>query len=94
MDQVLWLQMYRRWFQRTIKPFIDLYPLPNNGVQGWTTPFANRINDNYGQIRLDQNISASDTLFGRYTIDWAPGSLAGTFPEHLEYRSLSTTTSS
>jgi Carboxypeptidase regulatory-like domain/TonB dependent receptor len=26
-------------------------------------------NDYYGQIRLDQNISPTDTLFGRYTVD-------------------------
>jgi hypothetical protein len=50
-------------------PFLALYPIPNNGATGYTYPTTNRATVNYGQMRVDQNISASDTIFGRYTID-------------------------
>jgi hypothetical protein len=51
-----------------IKPFLDLYPNPTNGVQ-FSTPAANRQHVNFGQIRVDQVFSGTDSLFGRYTID-------------------------
>ena len=50
-------------------PFLYLYPTPNNGATGYTYPTTNRAGVNYGQARFDQNISASDTFFARYTID-------------------------
>ena len=52
-----------------IKPLIDLVQLPNNGID-YTTAVPNQGGDNYGQVRLDYNLSSSDSLFGRYTIDW------------------------
>jgi hypothetical protein len=52
-------------------PFLELYPLPTCGATctSWSAPFTNRASVNYGQTRFDQNISASDSFFGRYTID-------------------------
>ena len=54
-------------------PFLALAPLPNFvdsqgsshqiGSDGSTTA------ENYGQMRVDQNFSTSDTFFARYTID-------------------------
>jgi hypothetical protein len=59
-----------------IAPFLAEYPLPNTTtvVKGVVTShdiFAtnNTTHQNYGQIRVDQNFSASDSLFGRYTVD-------------------------
>ena len=52
-----------------IKPFIDLYPIPNLPNNGWTTPANSRQREDFGQFRVDQNFSAADTLFFRYTLD-------------------------
>jgi hypothetical protein len=54
--------------------FNTLIPIPNCTTPNCTTysvGTANLLSDNYGQIRFDQNISAKDTLFARYTIDQA-----------------------
>jgi len=40
--------------------------LPNNE---YTFPFSQPVTQNYGQMRVDQNFSANDTLFVRYTGD-------------------------
>ncbi len=50
-------------------PFLALYPAPNVGTTQYSFPGSNRANVNYGQVRIDQNISAADSFFGRYTID-------------------------
>lgn len=59
-----------------IAPFLALYPLPNvtTVVKGVVTSqdifgTNNSTHQNYGQIRIDQNFSAADSLFGRYTVD-------------------------
>jgi len=46
-----------------------LYPVPNLPANQFTFPSSSRQREDYGQIRVDQNFSAADTLFGRYTID-------------------------
>ncbi len=53
---------------------INLYPNPIPGLgtatsNNWSTPAASQQSENYGQMRVDQTFSASDSLFGRYTID-------------------------
>jgi hypothetical protein len=49
-------------------PLLTLYPSPTSG--GSYLFGSNTLQgDNFGQIRIDQNISANDTLFGRFTID-------------------------
>ena len=55
-----------------VKPLLALFPLPvstplTNG--NYTFPFSQPNTLDYGQIRVDQNISASDSFFARYTID-------------------------
>ncbi len=56
-------------------PLINLYPLPTPGLGGnafapqFTFPTASTQGENYGQMRVDHNFSANDTLFVRYTID-------------------------
>src|SRR4029077_12004564 len=55
-----------------IAPILALYPLPNTTIGTVSHDiFAthNTTKQNYGQIRIDQNFSAADSLFGRYTID-------------------------
>ena len=68
-------QPYTVTIQPDVAPFLSLFSLPNlpppspGQPPQFTFPGTDRFNENYGQIRVDQNFSASDTLFGRYTID-------------------------
>src|ERR1019366_6400558 len=50
-------------------PILGLYPIPNLANNQYTFPSDSPSTVNWGQIRVDQNISVSDTLFGRYTTD-------------------------
>jgi hypothetical protein len=52
-------------------PFLSLYPLPNAPKNGFTYLFGEPTTEYYGQMRVDRIISASDSFFGRYTIDHA-----------------------
>ncbi len=61
-----------------IKPYLDLFPLPNgrnfgNGTAEWlgSTPQPQR--EDFFQIRIDHQFSASDSFFARYTFDDAEG---------------------
>ena len=59
-------------------PFLAIVPLPSPGqvfdpVAG-NPPSqigsdTNKLSENYGQMRVDQNFSSNDTFFARYTID-------------------------
>jgi outer membrane receptor protein involved in Fe transport len=51
-------------------PFLANFPNPNNGSTSQDI-FAGAVltREDYGQIRVDENISSSDTLFARYTVD-------------------------
>jgi len=50
-------------------PFLDLYPAPNLPNNQFTFPSFDPTQVDYGQMRVDHNLSSSDTIFGRYTID-------------------------
>ena len=63
-----------------VKPYLDLYPLPNAGVLpgpgGVLTSSARFINvfglptrEDFGNIRVDHQISANHSFFARYTLD-------------------------
>src|SRR5256712_2779529 len=54
---------------QVIQPFLDFYPLPNLPGNQFTFPSSSTQREDYGQIRVDQNFSAADTFFGRYTVD-------------------------
>ncbi|HVB33679.1 MAG TPA: TonB-dependent receptor [Patescibacteria group bacterium] len=53
-------------------PYLSLYPSPNN-TAGTTSEYNftgnTPLTENFGQIRIDQNFSSSDSMFGRWTID-------------------------
>jgi hypothetical protein len=51
------------------QPLINLVPMPNNGAD-FTAAVPNQGSENYGQFRLDYNVSEKDSFFGRYTVDW------------------------
>ena len=53
-------------------PLMNLFPNPIPGagaVNNFAFPYTSPSTVDYGQIRVDQNFSASDSLFGRYTTD-------------------------
>jgi len=57
-----------------IAPFLALQPSPNiptppGSLASFDYSAPSTASENYGQIRIDHNFSASDSLFGRYTID-------------------------
>ena len=78
-----------------ITPFLAIAPLPNipvsvtNGTLNLAQDVFNdhdRLGENYGQIRVDQNFSSSDTGFVRYTIDNA--TLNNTVGDYSYFRTL------
>jgi hypothetical protein len=56
-----------------VTPWIGQFPFPNQSIEGtsrnYTFPGSTNVRDDFGQLRFDQNISDSDTLFARYTIN-------------------------
>ena len=52
-----------------IKPLLTLFPDPNLPNNQYTFSFTQPTSESYFQTRIDHNVSASDSLFGRYTID-------------------------
>jgi hypothetical protein len=56
-----------------VTPWIGQFPFPNESIAGvtqnYTFPGSTHVRDDFGQLRVDQNISDSDTLFVRYTIN-------------------------
>lgn len=51
-----------------IRPFLQFYPDPNLPGDQFTYSPVQPTNGQYGQQRIDYNLSASDSMFGRYTI--------------------------
>ena len=54
-----------------IAALLSLYPNPNSGTNSYLFGPSTKVGENYGQIRLDQRFSSSDTFFARYTTDSA-----------------------
>jgi hypothetical protein len=55
-------------------PLLAIVPLPNvpapsGGVPSQVGSDSDTLIEHYGQLRMDQNFSAADTFFARYTID-------------------------
>ena len=55
-----------------VQPYLNLYPLPNGPDNGdgsgrWNQVFDKEENEQYFLIKIDHNISDSDTFFVRYT---------------------------
>src|SRR5262249_29235684 len=59
-----------------VQPYLDLYPLPNGadlggGIGQYTFAFNRPTRENFGQGRVDAELSDRHSLFGRYTLDKA-----------------------
>jgi len=61
-----------------MKALLALYPVPNLPNNQFTYPVVTPTTVDWGQVRIDQNISASDTIFGRYTVDESNFIVSGT----------------
>lgn len=69
-----------------VRPYLDEYPLPNGasrgqglGLYGFT--FGQKLRQDYGQARYDQNLGNGGQLFARYTVDHADQLLPTDFPQ-------------
>jgi Carboxypeptidase regulatory-like domain/TonB dependent receptor len=75
-------QLFSVTISPVVAPLLALLPDPN--VPGSTSQYkfgGSQITDeNYGQMRVDQNISNTDALFVRYTIDDTNSTLPDTYP--------------
>lgn len=70
----------------TVRPYLDEFPPPNGeelggGLAAYTFPFTQTIDQDYFQVRIDQNVGAQDQLFLRYTYDRAEQFLPTDFPQ-------------
>jgi hypothetical protein len=59
-----------------VKPYLDLYPLPNGndlggGIAQYNYAFNRPTRENFGQGRIDAQLSDQHSIFGRYTVDKA-----------------------
>ncbi len=54
-----------------IAALLSLFPSPNSGTNSYLFGPSTKVGVNYGQIRLDQIFSLSDSFFARYTTDSA-----------------------
>ncbi|MBI4445698.1 MAG: TonB-dependent receptor [Acidobacteria bacterium] len=57
-----------------VKPYLDLYPLPNgpnvgDGRAQYNISGSQPTDDSFFQVRIDHQFSANNSLFGRYTFD-------------------------
>jgi hypothetical protein len=65
-------------------PFLNLYPLPTSTTAGSTTYATSApepASENFAQIRADQVISTTDSLFARYNLDYAALVIPSAFPQ-------------
>lgn len=57
-----------------VRPYLDLYPLPNgrdfgDGTGEYASDFSQPTNEAYFMTRIDHQFSSNDRLFGRFTFD-------------------------
>jgi hypothetical protein len=69
-----------------VQPFLDAFPVANGasiggGIAQYRFPFDQRLNENFFQARLDQNVGAQDRFFARYTRDAADQILPTDYPQ-------------
>jgi hypothetical protein len=70
-----------------IKPILALFPDANLPNDQFTYPAFQPLSDNYGQMRVDQIFSTSDSLFVRYTASDAQVTDPQPYPQFRNLRS-------
>ena len=73
-----------------VAPYLAEYPRPNGDAQGdgtalYTFQFNQRLDQHFGQGRLDYNLAPGSQIFARYTIDDAEQYLPTDFPQFPRY---------
>jgi hypothetical protein len=65
-----------------VRPLLDLFPKPNlpGSTNNFAWTFPVKTNEYYGQIRVDQQFSNSDSFFARFTADNGNLSTTGSYP--------------
>lgn len=69
-----------------VRPYLDEFPPPNGpnlgqGLAQFTFPFKQTVDQDFGQLRVDEHFSANVQAFARYTYDGAAQFLATDFPQ-------------
>lgn len=69
-----------------VRPYLDEFPLPSGaslgqGLAAYSFPFRQTLDQDFFQVRLDQNLGRQDQLFLRYTFDQAEQLLPTDFPQ-------------
>ncbi len=69
-----------------VKPYLDLYPLPNGanlggGLASYLFGFKQTVDESYLTGRIDHNLNERHQLFGRYTFDDADQRLPTDYPQ-------------
>jgi hypothetical protein len=70
----------------SVKPYLDLYPLPNSadlggGIGQYNFAFNRPTRENFGQARVDVQLSNDHALFVRHTIDKGSQLVADGLPQ-------------
>ena len=70
----------------SVRPYLDEFPMPNGadlggGLAAYSFPFTQTIDQDYFQVRVDQNVGVRDQVFLRYTYDKADQFLPTDFPQ-------------
>jgi Carboxypeptidase regulatory-like domain/TonB dependent receptor-like, beta-barrel len=65
-------------------PLLALFPLPNLPGNNFTFPFSQPTLENYTQERVDHTFSEKDTIFARFTGDWASRNIVQQFPQFYD----------
>ena len=73
-----------------VAPYLAEYPRPNGDVLGdgtalYTFQFNQRLDQHFGQGRLDYNLGRGSQIFARYTIDDAAQYLPTDYPQFPRY---------
>ncbi len=69
-----------------IKPLLALFPDPNLAGNRFTYPATSRATENFGQARVDYNITAKDMAFSRFTLDRGDNVEPQAFPQFIQLR--------
>ncbi|MEO6212229.1 MAG: TonB-dependent receptor [Vicinamibacterales bacterium] len=69
-----------------VAPYLAAFPRANGpslgqGLAAYSFPFSQRLDQHFGQARIDYNASASNQFFGRYTIDDTSQFLPTDYPQ-------------
>jgi len=60
-----------------VQPYLDMFPLPNtgkdfgNGNGEFISPAPEPANEDYFMVKVDHQLSDTDSFFVRYTFDWS-----------------------